>query len=190
LFLGFRVAFTPGIPAATFTLGIIDTLRTTGLRLPCGAALGIFFALALAIGFVVDVGFGSVPMAAAVAAALCVLLGFFRGLGTVVICGMTSGRSAGVAGPRLRATDLARGRRTGVGSREAGLMEADLAFRLGTGTSSDSDIARPLALAFALAFGTGITSAMISAAAAAAPMVGTGVAAALRALGARGGGAY
>ncbi len=74
-------------------------------------------------------------------------------------------------------------------------MEADLlgAFRLGTGTrSADSASERPRALAFALDLGTGITSAMISAAAAAAPIVGTGVAAALRALDAlaRGGGLY
>ncbi len=78
--------------------GAIETFRTTGFRLPCGPALGtrLLFATGLfAIGFVVLSGFGSFPMAAAVAEGLCVLFGFLRGLATGVSWGITSGKVFG-----------------------------------------------------------------------------------------------
>ena len=138
------------------------------------------------------------------------LLGIFLALATFAICGMTSGMSTG---PRLLLADFARGLRTGVGSKEAGWIDADLlgaflfctgtrsadsargfaralAFALGTGMTSGPS---RMAAALALALGTGMTSGLsrMAAAPAAAPIVGTGVGGtrALDAL-ARGGGLY
>ncbi len=77
LFRGF-LPFIPGMLAAALALGAMDTFLTMGFRLPCGAALGTRL---LAGGLVVcrmGVGVGVLPMAAAVAAGLCMLLGFFR----------------------------------------------------------------------------------------------------------------
>ena len=94
--------------------GEIETFLTTGFRLPCGPALGtrlLFATGLLAIGFVVLSGFGSVPMAAAVAEGLCMLFGFLRGLAIGASWGIRSGRSAGTAGPM----DLAGTWHAGVG---------------------------------------------------------------------------
>jgi hypothetical protein len=157
LVLFLRLFLAPAADTAPFAGvgGAMGTLSTLGALFPCGGALGTRGVEGgLDLG---RAGFGSAPMAAAVAAGLCRGPLFLVFLGAGSSSGMNCGTS-GTSGPSPLAADLARGLSGGVSDSSLGLRICTEAFLLtGTGTTSVSCIGRGLARE-GLGRCTGITS--------------------------------